>query len=420
MWRYYGPFGDKKSIAFLPDREIMARIHESQSSLFIGHQPLLVHARWLPDDIIQHVNQCLAHRHRARYDDRSTGQYHTTHRATYLLTSGTQSRPKIAVHGWGNHWSSAVGANNHTRLEQGDRWLLHLPLFHVSGMAIIFRCALAGATMVVSQDKQIGSVIQRHHVTHVSVVHTTLYHLIEDIKHCHKRRHRLLTTLKCLLHGGSAIDQHLLSYALDRRLPQLPLFVSYGATEMSSQIATINLCCHKQYQWDTMMIDGSVAMPILPHCQVKIAQGRIWVKGTSLFSGYLHSHISTPMAILHTDKDGWFDTHDVGMIMPNGYLVVTARADTMVISGGENIQIGEVEHALLQHPHVVKATVFPEKNPHFGTTLSADVVVDHHVTQHNLDQFLDQHLPRYKIPKRYQITDRSLPSQGLSTLAGPL
>ncbi len=67
--------------------------------------------------------------------------------ATIIFTSGSTGAPKAALHTFGNHYHSALGSNANIALRPGDRWLHSLPLYHVGGLSILFRCLLAGATV---------------------------------------------------------------------------------------------------------------------------------------------------------------------------------------------------------------------------------------------------------------------------------
>lgn len=61
-------------------------------------------------------------------------------------------------------------------LAPGDRWLLSLPLYHVGGLAILFRAALAGAAVVVPDDRQdVGTSLEHHRITHCSMVPAQLW-----------------------------------------------------------------------------------------------------------------------------------------------------------------------------------------------------------------------------------------------------
>ena len=74
--------------------------------------------------------------------------------AAVIFTSGSSGKPKGAVLSLANFCYSALGANQQMSLVPGDRWLLSLPLFHVGGLGILFRCLLSGATVVIPDSNQ--------------------------------------------------------------------------------------------------------------------------------------------------------------------------------------------------------------------------------------------------------------------------
>src|SRR5215211_1559789 len=66
--------------------------------------------------------------------------------STIIFTSGSTGVPKAALHTFGNHYYNALGSNANIALRPGNRWLHSLPLYHVGGLSILFRCLLAKAT----------------------------------------------------------------------------------------------------------------------------------------------------------------------------------------------------------------------------------------------------------------------------------
>src|SRR5215217_8347264 len=102
--------------------------------------------------------------------------------ATVVFTSGSSGVPKAALHTFRNHYFSALGSNTNIALAPGDRWLHSLPLYHVGGLSIVFRCLLAGATVVLPEPgASLGEAIAwGGGATHVSLVSTQLLRLLRQ------------------------------------------------------------------------------------------------------------------------------------------------------------------------------------------------------------------------------------------------
>jgi len=296
---------------------------------------------------------------------------------TVIATSGTGGAPKAAVHTWGNHFYSAQGSQEVIPLTASDRWLLSLPLYHVAGIAVVVRCFLAGAYVIIPMDKDLISAIEHNQATHVSLVPAQLHRMLEDPKN-----HPVLKSLKCILLGGSAVAPYLIERSLSL---DLQVYLTYGLTEMSSQVAT------------GKPVDAKTpCVKILPYRQMRIASnGEILVKGETLFKGYgTGSRLHLPLT-----SDGWFQTGDLGVLDAQGCLTVLGRKDNMFISGGENIQPEEIEKALLAIKGVEQAMVVPEENKEYGHRPVAFVKFHGQAMDpEHLTDILKKDLPRFKIP----------------------
>ena len=89
---------------------------------------------------------------------------------TLMQTSGTQGRSKWIALSWYNHFINAKNSNKILCFEQMDKWLLSLPLYHVSGLSIIFRTYLAKATLkIVDKEDWIES-LEDPLISHASFV----------------------------------------------------------------------------------------------------------------------------------------------------------------------------------------------------------------------------------------------------------
>jgi o-succinylbenzoate---CoA ligase len=197
-----------------------------------------------------------------------------------------------------------------------------------------------------------------------------------------------LRTLKAILLGGSAVPPSLVTRALEANLP---IFTSYGLSEMGSQVTTTS-------PNDSAARLGSSGK-VLNYRELTLSlESEILVRGKTRFLGYLtDSGMERPF-----DRDGWFATGDLGAIDADGYLTVLGRKDNLFVSGGENIQPEEVERALLEDQSVEEAIVVPVESAEFGFRPVAFVKMssfpDHEVPE--LLEALRAKLPGYKIPDR--------------------
>jgi o-succinylbenzoate---CoA ligase len=315
--------------------------------------------------------------------------------ATLVFTSGSSGEPKAALHGIRNHMANALASNRIIPLEPGDRWLLSLPLFHVAGIAVLFRCACAGATVAVpAHDDDLAHAIVDLGVSHVSLVATQLQRLLDTEANA-------LAGLKAILLGGSPLPPRLVRRAVDA---DLPVFTTYGMTETASQIATTRAAVEKHEL-------VTAAPPIIPDTLRIADDGEILVSGPTLFAGYWRrGEIELPLT-----ADGWFQTGDLGELDDHGRLAVRGRKDTMFISGGENIHPEEIERRLLACVGVEQAVVVPVESTEYGQRPVAFVQTspDSSKTQDELRTALAHDLPGFMIPVAFHPWPDDLAAQGI-------
>ncbi len=303
--------------------------------------------------------------------------------ASIVFTSGSSGRPKAILHTYGNHYYSAYGANLNVRLRSEDCWLLSLPLYHVSGLGILFRCVKSGAAIALKQPSDsLDQALPKFPVTHLSVVTAQLRDLLACEVPAEVRQR-----LKAVVVGGGPVPPALMSAA---RAAGYPVLASYGLSEMASQVTTCSL--------STPPMKARTAGAVLRHRELRIAQdGEIQVKGPTLFSGY----VGEAQADLPVDQDGWFSTGDLGALDEEGYLTIIGRKDNMFISGGENVYPEEIEQALLSIQGVQQAVVVPVPSEQFGQRPVSYVDRNPTVTDADIKKALKDQLPAFKIPDAY-------------------
>ena len=300
---------------------------------------------------------------------------HLHQEATIMFTSGSSAEPKAVLHTYGNHYYNAKGANKNIPFKSGHRWLLSLPLYHVSGMSILFKSLLGGGAIVIPDlNNNIIDNIEKYQITHVSLVAIQLQRLLE--------KKGKFISLKAILLGGSAVPMSIIKKS---RKKGLPIYITYGLTEMSSQVATSSR--------------KTTDAKVLKYRKVKISSdGEIYVKGEVLFKGYLlEGQWQLPI-----DNQGWFATGDLGTLSPQGILNVTGRKDNMFISGGENIQPEEIEKYLYHIEGITQAVVVPQKNKEFGFRPVAFIQMNNeNLTYADISKKLQKVLPKFKCPVQF-------------------
>lgn len=306
--------------------------------------------------------------------------------AGIVFTSGSSGDPKAALLTLGNFYFNAEGSNDNIPFGPADRWLLSLPLYHVGGLGILFRALLGGGSVVLPErGMELAESIQRYRVTHLSLVSTQFRRLLED----ESALRALSARIKAVLLGGSAIPDSLIRRACSYGLP---VYKSYGLTEMASQVTTTAP--------DDLPIRTDTAGRPLPYRDLRIGDdNQIFVKGKTRFAGYVDGDsLETPF-----DREGWFATGDTGRLNADGYLTVYGRRDNMFVSGGENIQPEQIERALCSLDDIEEAIVVPAPDPEFDFRPVAFIrtVGNAKLDRNRLRTALEPLLPRFAIPERF-------------------
>jgi len=295
--------------------------------------------------------------------------------ASVIATSGSSGKPRFVEHLLSHHYYSYMGIKTPLSVSSKAKWFHTLPMHHISGLAILFRMAFVSGTLVMSATDNWGL----EKATHASLVCTQVQALIDTNKLSK------LTGLKALLLGGSAISENVKDALVSL---SINAFASYGLTESAS---LITLALIKDYP--------SVGC-VLPFRELAVTNDAINIKGKTLFKGYVQNDFFTELTL---DQSGWFNTHDLGCLV-HKELLVKGRKDAMIISGGENVSLYEIENTLLNHPLIKACKAIGVKDDTYGEVVHMYIGIDNLLTNdliHSFNEFLMQFLPNYKCPKQY-------------------
>jgi O-succinylbenzoic acid--CoA ligase len=292
--------------------------------------------------------------------------------ASVIFTSGSSGGPK-AVRLTANNWEAACRASaEHLGLGPGDVWLLAMPLHHVAGLSILLRSAYVGGTvrMLPGFDPSGFAAALHSGVTLASVVPTMLSRFLDVDPGPYRG-------LRAVLVGGGPIGDDLLIRAASAGLPVLP---SYGMTEACGQVATLR---------PGSPLENKAHR--LPGVELRIEpDGRIAVRGPMVSPGY----VGQP----DRRADEWFVTSDLGELQGDT-LQITGRADTVIISGGENIYPATVEAAISRVAGVREALVVGLPSEEWGMEVACLYVGEANPTR--IESHLRDRLPGFMVPKRW-------------------
>ncbi|SFB99156.1 O-succinylbenzoic acid--CoA ligase [Halobiforma haloterrestris] len=326
-----------------------------------------------------------------------------------MFTSGTSGDPKGVELTLANLVASATASAFRLGVDPADRWLCCLPMYHMGGLAPVIRSTLYGTTVVIQREFDAGEVarvLEEYDVTGVSLVPTMCKRLLEcdrdgDGGGDDEDGWQPPDTLRFVLLGGAPATDELLERCLDRGVPVHP---TYGMTETASQIATATPDEVRRYE-------GTVGRPLVG-TEVTVVDddgdpvepgepGELVVAGPTVTPGYLEPAI-TEAAF----DDRGLHTGDVGYRDEGGRLRILNRRSDRIVTGGENVDPGEVVAALREHPAVDEAAVVGLPDEEWGERVSALLVSTGDGLEYaSVLAHCDDRLAGFKRPKTLAVAD---------------
>jgi fatty-acyl-CoA synthase len=323
-----------------------------------------------------------------------------------LYTSGTTGKPKAAVLTHGNLTWNTVNQLAHFDVLSTDRALCIAPLFHCVGLGqITLPTLFKGGSVEPVARFDPGTILARiaeARITGFSAVPTMLQMMCQDPSWDTTD----LSSLTCVLYGGSPVQERVARAWLDRGVR---LLQGYGMTEASPGVS---MGTH----------DGTLAHPVsagVPHFFTDLAAlgqddrprplcaepAELLVRGPNVFPGYWNRPQETRDSFA---GDEWFRTGDVVRTDEDGWNYVVDRVKDLFISGGENVYPAEVEAVAVQLDEVEACAVVGVSDERWGEVGVAYVVTRTELPESALRSHLVANLARYKVPKHVVFVD-SLP-----------
>ena len=401
----------------------LVSLHENRVGLYIGNDidsVILIHACWLAQIEIAMINTRLTtnemidqmnsvnvkiilttkdfdlinfkvislNQINEYSDSPNEKQFEASRIASIMFTSGTTGPQKAVPQTFKNHYASAIGCKNSLGFDQQTQWLSVLPIYHISGLSVVLRAVIEGFTvrLLSKYDTEVMlKIIKDEKPTHVSLVPQTLKWLMDA------GLNEPYSIEKILL-GGAKLSSTLIQQALQYHLP---IYNSFGMTETCSQFLTASPeMLAKRY--DTVGKPSKNVEVRIKHPN-EDGHGELLIKGDNAMNGYLY-----PKNLNNTFEDGFFKTGDIAEIDNDGFVMVYDRRKDLIISGGENIYPYEIETVAKTFDGIEDAVCVPKEDDTWGQIPILYYVATKTIDNKGLQQFLQQHLAKYKVPKIYQ------------------
>lgn len=330
-----------------------------------------------------------------------------------IYTSGSEAAPKGVVLTHASCFWNNLALNRAIPMTSDDVVLAILPQHHVAAWNVQPLLAWwVGATVVLErafQPDRALQLIQERGVTMLMGVPTQYRMLLE----AHNRDRYDLSSLRVALVGGATIPAAVVTEWAERGVQ---LTQGYGLTEAAPNVLFLR-------PEELASNPGAVGRPY-PSVDIRItdpatdlplegaAVGEMWVRGPSLFAGYLDDAQATERVM----RDGWLRTGDLVSRDEHGIHRVVDRIKNIYVSGGENVAPAEVELALSAHPLVEEAAVVGVADPVWGERGFAFVVTRAPLTSDELLAFARVRLASFKLPAYVQFVDE-LPRSSIEKIS---
>jgi len=307
-----------------------------------------------------------------------------------LFTSGTTGRPKGVWSGVWNEADARLALNEEREVWHFDSRDVHLivsPLHHSAPLRFATGTLMAGGTVLLAgafDAGRLASTIAAERPTSAFMVPAHLQRLLA------LPELPPLDSFRLLMHAGAPCPEGLKRRTM-AAFPTDTVWEFYGSTEGQFTI------CSPQ-EW--LEHPGSVGR-VRARRELSIdPDGQIWCRVPDYAR---FEYWRDPVKTRNAWRGDWFSVGDLGRLTEDGYLYLDGRRDDLIISGGVNVYPVEVERAILEHPAVQAAAVFPVDDERWGQMVCAAVVGK--VSEAEMKEWLRERLAPYKRPKHIVAVD---------------
>jgi len=315
-------------------------------------------------------------------------------------TSGTTARPKGVQLTHRNCWVNAVTFGWHIAVDDRDKLLHTLPMFHCNGWGMPYAVTGMGGTHVVQRKIDGDTILDRveaEGVTLMCAAPAVVAAILDAAQTRIEAGDEISGAGRVRIVMAGAPPPSRTIERVETELGWEAIQI-YGLTE-TSPLLTVN---RAPEEWSALgSAERAVALSRagVPAIGVSIdidESGEILARSNHVFGGYWEQPEATATAL----DGGWFHSGDGGHL-EGPYLVVADRKKDVIISGGENVSSIEVEDCLYQHRAVAEVAVIGVPDDKWGEAIKALVVLrpDQSATEEELIEHCRSRMAHYKSPR---------------------
>ena len=325
-----------------------------------------------------------------------------------LFTSGSSGDPKGVMHSSNTLGAMNAGVAPIYDLGPDDVIFTAAPLGFSGGLVHGVRLAMfLGSTVVLLESWDAERALQlmaREKATYCILTPTLLRDLLGSPSF---PDYADQLSLKVILCGGAYVTEDLLHLAWEK-LPSTLTSVIWGMTEGIGTGCRPGTPKNKLVTTDGEPFLGTQLRVLTEDdSDAPIGDdGALVMRGPQRFLGYFNRPELDKEMFL---EGGWFRTGDIGSIDEGGYLKITGREREIIVRGGANISVAEIEAKLLSDPRIDQLAIVDVPDERLGERLCACVVPKNSDVKLTLEDIRDiadqQGIARYKWPEYLEIVD---------------
>jgi cyclohexanecarboxylate-CoA ligase len=311
-----------------------------------------------------------------------------------MYTSGTTGSPKGVMHTDNTLVCAMNALAARCHLTSDDVILIGAPVGHMIGFASILLVDRLGATMVLQEAWNGIRALELTLAENVTFFSGATPHL-SDLCEAAAQWKQRPSTLRLLLCAGAPIPPAL----IERAAAELNLRIvsAWGMTEtLANTLTEPERAFEKSSKTDGRPLEGSEVQVVdAQGNQVSAGTvGRLMVRGAQLMLGYYKRPDIEPF-----DAEGWLDTGDLAFMDEEGYIRIAGRTKDLIIRGGENIPVVDIENVLLEHPSILAVAIVGYPDARLGERACA--FIETRPGQQFDFSALQRHMESKKVAKQF-------------------